>query len=408
MQARYCSAWLASCLFLIATAITCQAQTAGVDLLIKNARIVDGTGSPWYRGDVAIRGDAIVQIAARIETPAARVIDARGNVVAPGFIDIHTHAREGIFNVPTAENYVRQGVTTLIEGPDGNSPVPLRPFLDRIAALRITPNFGAFIGHGSIRDTVLGAAKRTATAAEMERMRSLVRQGMEDGAFGLSSGLFYVPGTFAATDEVVDLARIAGQLGGIHISHMRNEAAGVLDSVRETIEIGERGGLPTQVTHHKIIGKPHWGKTVQTLQLIDAARARGVDATIDQYPYTASSTRVHAALIPAWALEGGRERLLERLRVASTREQIKKETIRLIKEERGGGDPQTSSLPAAPGMNRLPARDSVTSPSSAASSRQPRTQQRPRSGSSSRATASASFTRSTRPICNVFCGTLRR
>src|SRR5687767_11678224 len=127
MRAPYRSAWLASCLFLIAAAITCQAQTAGVDLLIKNARIVDGTGSPWYRGDVAIRGDTIVQIAARIDTPAARVVDAHGNVVAPGFIDIHTHAREGIFPVPTAENYVRQGVTTLIEGPDGNSPVPLRP-----------------------------------------------------------------------------------------------------------------------------------------------------------------------------------------------------------------------------------------------------------------------------------------
>jgi dihydroorotase/N-acyl-D-amino-acid deacylase len=335
------TSWL---LFLIAAAITCHAQTAGVDLLIKNARIVDGTGSPWYRGDVAIRGDTIVQIAARIDQPAAHVIDARGDVVAPGFIDIHTHAREGIFNVPTAENYVRQGVTTLIEGPDGNSPVPLRPFLERVESLRITPNFGAFIGHGSIRENVLGAAKRTATPAELERMRALVRQGMEDGAFGLSSGLFYVPGTFAPTDEVVDLARVAGQMGGIHVSHMRNEAAGILDSVRETIEIGERGGLATQVTHHKVIGKPHWGKTVQTLQLIDAARARGIDATIDQYPYTASSTRVQAALMPAWALEGGRDRIVERLRTASTREQIKKETIRLIKEERGGGDPQNVQL----------------------------------------------------------------
>jgi N-acyl-D-amino-acid deacylase len=331
-------------LFLIAAAIPCQAQTAGVDLLIKNARIVDGTGSPWYRGDVAIRGDTIVAIAPKIDAAAARVIDARDHVVAPGFIDIHTHSREGIFAVPTAENYVRQGVTTLVEGPDGNSPVPLRPFLQRVESLRVTPNFGAFIGHGSIRETVLGAAKRIATPAELERMRALVRQGMEDGAFGLSSGLFYVPGTFAPTDEVVDLARVAGQMGGIHVSHMRNEAAGILDSVRETIEIGERGGLPTQVTHHKVIGKPHWGKTVQTLQLIDAARARGVDATIDQYPYTASSTRVQAALMPAWALEGGRDRILERLRAGSTREQIKKETIRLIKEERGGGDPQNVQL----------------------------------------------------------------
>ena len=138
-------------------------------------------------------------------------------------------------------------------------------------------------------------------------MRGLVRQGMEDGAFGLSSGLFYVPGTFTPTDEVVELAKVAGQMGGIYISHMRDEAGGVVDSVRETIAIGEQGGLPTQVTHHKVIGKMYWGRSVDTLKLIDEARARGVDATIDQYPYTASSTSIQAALLPAWAQEGGRD-----------------------------------------------------------------------------------------------------
>ena len=171
-------------------------------------------------------------------------------------------------------------------------------------------------------------------------MRSLVRQGMQDGAFGLSSGLFYVPGTFTPTEEVVELARVAGQMGGIYISHMRNEAAAIVDSVRETIAIGEQGGLPTQVTHHKVIGKKYWGRSVETLKLIDEARARGVDATIDAYPYTASSTSILAALLPAWAQEGGRDELLRRLDNPDTREKIKAESATIIREERGGGDPR--------------------------------------------------------------------
>jgi dihydroorotase/N-acyl-D-amino-acid deacylase len=175
-------------------------------------------------------------------------------------------------------------------------------------------------------------------------MRRLVRQGMEDGAFGLSSGLFYVPGTFTPTAEVIELAKVSGALGGIYISHMRDEASQVTASVHETIEIGERGHLPTQVTHHKIIGTANWGKSVETLRLIDEARARGVDATIDQYPYTASSTGIGAALLPAWAQEGGRDSLLKRMGTPSTRSEIRAETIRLLKEERGGGDPHNVQL----------------------------------------------------------------
>jgi N-acyl-D-amino-acid deacylase len=325
-------------------AVVPDAQTPAFDLLIRNGRIVDGTGSPWYRADVAVRGETIARIAPRIDAPATRTIDAAGKVVSPGFIDLHTHARRGIFQVPTADNYVRQGVTTIMEGPDGSSPLPIKPFLDRVAATRVTPNFGMFVGQGTIRDQVIGPVNRKATPDEIEKMRALVRQAMEQGAFGLSSGLFYVPGTFTPTAEVIELAKIAGQLGGIYISHMRDEAGGVLDSVRETIEIGEKGGLPTQVTHHKVIGKANWGKSVDSLKLVDEARARGVDATIDQYPYTASSTSIQAALMPAWALEGGRDEVLKRLRTASMRSEIQKETARIILEERGGGDPNNVQL----------------------------------------------------------------
>src|SRR3954451_542538 len=323
---------------------TARAAEAPYDLVLRNARVVDGTGSPWFRGDLAIRGDTIEKIAPAITSPAKRVIDVKGNVVSPGFVDLHTHAMRGIFQVPTADNYVRQGVTTIMEGPDGSSPLPIKPFLDRVAATRITPNLGLFVGQGSVRSEVIGTVNRKATDAEIEKMRGLVRQGMLDGAFGLSSGLFYVPGTFTPTAEVIDLAKVAGQMGGIYISHMRDEATGVPNSVSETIEIGEKGGLPTQVTHHKIIGTANWGKSADTLKLIDEARARGVDATIDQYPYTASSTSIQAALMPAYALEGGRDAVLERLATPSLRNELRKETARLIAEERGGGDPNNVQL----------------------------------------------------------------
>ena len=320
------------------------AQTAPYDLVIRNARILDGTGSPWFRGAIGIRGDVITRIAPAIEQPATETIDARGQVVAPGFIDIHTHARRGIFEVPTADNYVRQGVTTVIEGPDGSSPLPLGAFLAKLAATPRSVNIGSFVGQGSIRETVIGPANRAATVDERAKMRAIVEQAMKDGAFGLSTGLFYVPGTFTPTDEVIDLAAVAGRFGGIHISHMRDEASRVVGSVEETIAIGEKGHLPTQVTHHKIIGRPNWGRSVETLKLVDAARARGVDATIDQYPYTASSTSIQSALLPAWALEGSRAEQLSRLTDPSLRAKIRSETIRLITTERGGGDPRNVAL----------------------------------------------------------------
>jgi N-acyl-D-amino-acid deacylase len=324
--------------------LSMSAQAPIYDLVLKNGQIVDGTGSPWFRGDLAVKGDTIAAIAYRLDSPATRVVDVGGAVIAPGFIDIHTHARRGIFDVPTADNYVRQGVTTVIEGPDGSSAVPLAPFLAKLEELRKTPNIGSFIGQGSIRSAVIGEINRAATPAEMTKMAALVEQGMKDGAFGLSTGLFYVPGTFTPTSEVIELARVAGKFGGSHVSHQRDDAAGVIESVKETIAIGERGGLPTQVTHHKVIGQANWGRSVETLRLIDEARARGVDATIDVYPYTASSTGIGSALLPAWALEGGREQTMARLRDPAQREKIRAATITMIRDERGGGDPKNVQL----------------------------------------------------------------
>jgi dihydroorotase/N-acyl-D-amino-acid deacylase len=270
-------------------------------------------------------------------------IDARGLAVAPGFLDTHSHSRRNIFREPSAENLVRQGITTVVEGPDGSSPIPLKPFLEKLAATPLGINFGMLMGQGSIREKVIGLKDRKATAEEIETMRSLARQAMLDGAFGISTGLFYLPGTFTPTEEIIALATVVGELGGIHQSHMRDEAAGILDSVRECIRIGEEGGLPTQLTHHKIIGRGNWGRSAETIRLVEAARARGVDATIDQYPYTASSTGT-GALFPQWALESGRKALVERLAAPGQREKIKAEIVRRIQEDRGGGDPKNVSM----------------------------------------------------------------
>jgi N-acyl-D-amino-acid deacylase len=315
-----------------------HAQQPLFDLIIANGRVVDGTGGPWYYADVAIQGDTIAAIGKLDPKSAARTIDAKGMVISPGFIDIHTHARRGIFIDPSAQNYIRQGVTTLMEGNDGSSPLPIAKFLADVAAAHPAPNFGTFAGQGTIRQQVMQLVNRPATPEEIEKMRVLMRQAMLDGAFGMSTGLFYVPGNFTPPDEVIEIAKVAGAMGGMHISHMRNEAAQIIDSVKETIRIGEEGHMPTQVTHHKVIGGANWGLSKQTLELVEQARARGVDVSIDAYPYTASSTGT-MALIPQWAQEGGQKALVERLNAPAQRARIKLVVVDNIKNDRGAGDP---------------------------------------------------------------------
>ncbi len=314
-----------------------SAQT--YDLLIRNARIVDGAGNPWYRGDVGVRGDSIAAVGRNLPGTAKKTIDAGEKVVAPGFVDIHNHSRDAIFDRPEAENQLRQGITTIIEGNDGGGALPLAPHFDELRKAQLGVNYASFVGHNAVRSKVIGLEDRLATPEEIDKMRALVDQGMRDGAMGLSTGLFYLPGTFAPTEEVIELAKVAAKYGGMHISHIRDEGDGVIDSVAETIRIGEEGGLPTQITHHKPMGTTNWGASKKTLALVDAARARGVDVTIDQYPYKASQTG-HSALFPAWALEGGRDSLLERLEAPEQRQKIKDVIAWKIEFNRGGGDPK--------------------------------------------------------------------
>lgn len=350
---RVVAAAVITVVVLLALPMTTRSQSPAFDLVIRHGRIVDGTGNPWFVADVGVKGDAIAAIASGLDASGARVIDASGLVVSPGFIDVHSHSEEGregqdVIGNPAAENNVRQGVTTIFASPDGGGSVRVAEYLAKVAGAKPAINVGSFIGHGSVRGAVVGQADRPATADELGRMKDLVRTGMREGAFGLSTGLFYVPGSYAPLQEVIDLAAVAGESGGIHQSHMRDETGKVLDSVRDTIAIGEQGHLPTQVTHHKIIGKANWGRSVDTLRLVDEARARGVDATIDQYPYTASSTSIQGGLFPGWVQEGGREKMLERLKDESSLRRTLTFITGAIENDRGGGDPANVVLASCP------------------------------------------------------------
>ena len=268
-----------------------------------------------------------------------RTIDANNLVVSPGFIDSHTHAIRGIFDVPTAESSLLQGVTTLTDGNDGTSPFPIDEHYRLIENTEISPNWSVFVGQGTIRQEVMGLENRDPTASELSQMKVMVKEAMEEGALGISTGLFYVPGSFSSTAEVIELSKVAAQYGGIYISHMREEAIDVLKSINETINIGIKAQIPVQITHHKIIGKENWGLSNETLKLVDNAIKDGVKVSIDQYPYTASQTSIRA-LIPQWAQAGGRTQLLQRIDDPKTRKLIIDGIVERILFDRGGGHPK--------------------------------------------------------------------
>ncbi|MBT8489395.1 MAG: D-aminoacylase, partial [Gemmatimonadetes bacterium] len=315
--------------------------TLDFDLVLEGGLVIDGTGSDGVAADVGVRAGRIVEVGDLSGRASEARIDVDGDVVAPGFVDPHTHSRGTIFEIPTADNFVLQGVTTLVEGNDGSSPLRVAAWYDSLTAAGGTaPNFAMFVGHGTIRQEVMGSDDRPPSEAELERMKELVADAMEDGALGLSTGLFYLPGSFASTEEVIELASVAAEYGGTYISHMRNEGDGVFDSIRETIRIGREAGIPVQMTHHKIGAWRNFGRASESLALIEEARAEGVDITFDQYPYTASSTGL-SAIIPRWAQEG--DRLTERVRDPATRRRIVEDMIAWI-EMRFAGDPSKIQL----------------------------------------------------------------
>jgi N-acyl-D-aspartate/D-glutamate deacylase len=299
---------------------------------------VDGTGTPAFAADVALRGDRIAAVSrVPLDTAlAATVVDARGHVVAPGFIDTHAHV-DDLAERPLAESFIRQGVTTVVYAPDGGMPWPLAAAIEQLRAGGHAPNTAFFAGFNTARSRVLGSANRAPSADELERMKAMVAQAMDEGAIGLSAGLRYVPAIYATTEEVIALARVAAGKGGFYSSHIRDEGAGSIEAVREVIRIAREAGLPAQVSHHKLMGQPQWGQSVRTLALIDSARAQGLDITLDQYAYDATSTNT-AALFPPWSLAGGADSLRARLADPAQRARIEQGIREIILEERGGGD----------------------------------------------------------------------
>ncbi|MFN9089648.1 MAG: N-acyl-D-amino-acid deacylase family protein [Gemmatimonadaceae bacterium] len=317
------------------TMATSQRQT--FDLLLAGGTVIDGTGAPGRRADVGIRGDRIVAVAPSLpRAGATRVIDATGRIVAPGFIDLHAHL-EPLLQLPLMESALRQGVTLAVGGPDGGSPLPLAPYLDSVRTTTPGINVAYLVGHNDIRRAVLGMADRAPSAAELARMQQLVAVAMGQGAFGLSTGLLYLPGTYSNVEEVIALARVASDSGGIYTSHLRKEGLGLLDGVGEALEIGRRAKIPVVLTHHKAVGRQMWGKSVVTLAMVDSARKAGTDVMIDQYPYTATHTNL-GVLVPSWAMAGGNAEFRTRLENPALKDSIVRGIIFNILNDRGGGD----------------------------------------------------------------------
>ena len=347
--------------------------------ILRGGSVLDGSGSGARRADVAIADGLITDVGDRIDVSGAAQVDAGGLVIAPGFIDLHTHCDFTLPTYPRADAMVRQGVTTIVTGNCGHSAFPVgegqrgeeirtysafladdldwswsnaADYAQMLAELPIALNVALLVGHGTLRVAAMGFDARPPTDAEQAQMRSMAADAMDAGAFGISSGLIYAPGSYAATDELVALAEVAGRYGGFYATHMRNEGPALLAAVSEAVRVAESAGLPLQISHHKVLGRRNWGLTEESLQLIRTARRQGLDVTLDQYPYPASSTTL-TALLPAWAIEGGVEQMRARLQHPVQRAQIRVEVLDGPGDGRPKRDfePDTVVIASVPGEN---------------------------------------------------------
>ncbi|MDB5251473.1 MAG: aminoacylase [Flaviaesturariibacter sp.] len=307
-------------LLLFCSASNARAQ-APADIVIVNGRVLDGTGNSWIRADIAIRDGKILKIGAPGTLTGTRTIDAAGRIVAPGFIDVHTHIEGEEMKNPTADNFIHDGVTTVVTGNCGASNTDIRKYLAQLDSIRLSINVATLIGHNDVRRAVLGGANRQPTEAEMQRMEAIVDEAMRNGAVGLSTGLIYTPGTYSKTEEVVRLAKVASRYHGVYASHMRDEGDSVTQAIEEALHIGREAHLPVEISHFKLSGQQNWGRSRETLPMIMRAREEGLDVTIDQYPYTASSTSL-STLFPDEMLADGQDSIRARLQRPEVRRQV--------------------------------------------------------------------------------------
>lgn len=289
-----------------------MSQQVAADLLITNGRIIDGTGNQWFYGDVAIKDGKVLKVGKLTGITAAKTIDAKGLIVAPGFIDVHTHIEGDEFLNPTANNFILDGVTTVVTGNCGSSNTDVARYLWRIDSLKPSVNVATLVGHNNVRREVMGTANRTPTVEEQQRMEALVEAAMKGGAVGLSTGLIYIPGTYSRTPEIVGLAKVAARYNGVYASHMRSESDSVLQAIDEALTVGREAGIPVQISHFKVSGQQNWGRSRETLARVIDARRQGIEVTIDQYPYTASSTSL-STMLPDELLSDGADSIRARL-----------------------------------------------------------------------------------------------
>ncbi len=301
------------------------------DVLIRNGQVVDGTGNPWGHADVAIRGERIVAVGKIGDVAAKTVIEAKGRVVAPGFIDMHSHSDLLLLEDGNAPSKIRQGVTTEVLG-EGNSAGPvaggrfprLRDYFDEVDRSRVAVNVVSYVGLDNVWQSVMGKSFERPSPDQFGRMKVVLDEALQDGAFGMSSMLAMPPGSLATTDDIVELCRVVARHGGIFSTHNRNEGTGVFDAVKEAIAIGERSGVRVDVIHLKIADQKEWGRMAEVIELIEAARKRGVDVQANIYPYTRGNNNL-ASIIPPWAHEGGTAKLIERLKDQTQRPRLKRE-----------------------------------------------------------------------------------
>ena len=304
-------------------------QSQEFDIIIHSGKIVDGTGNPWMKADIGIINDKIIAIGILDHTKAKTLINATDKIVSPGFVDIHAHVEGSLSNRPEALNFIHDGVTSIVTGNCGGSKPDLKSYFEDLEALGLALNVGSLAGHNTARRLIMGNDDRDPTDEDLQLMIKFMQKAMDDGALGMSTGLIYLPGSFSKTEEIVALAQVTKDAGGVYVSHIRHEDHRVFEAIEEAAEIGLQTGIPVQISHFKVSGKSNWGASQQTLDLVMDYRKLGLDITIDQYPYTASSTRL-ATLIPEWAREGTDEERRVRLKKKKTRKKIKAEMKEMI------------------------------------------------------------------------------
>jgi N-acyl-D-amino-acid deacylase len=322
-----------SIIFLVLFPLSILAQQKKCDLLIRNGKIIDGTGNSWFYGDVALKDGQILGVGRELNFIPAKIIDATGLIVCPGFIDVHTHLEGDETKDPNATNFILDGVTTCITGNCGSSNTEIGKYLRWIDSLKLSINVASLIGQNDVRKAVMGKANRDATAQEMQQMKTLVDKAMQEGAVGLSTGLIYIPGTYTKTPEIVELAKVAARYNGVYATHMRDEGDSVTYAINEALTVGREANIPVEISHFKLSGQQNWGRSKETVPMIEAARKQGIEVTIDQYPYTASNTSI-STLIPDEILADNQDSINARLQNPRIRKYVIDAMLKRLKKRK--------------------------------------------------------------------------